>query len=203
MEVVYYLSCGMKSKHIVQITGVSRLTISHYRKALEEVLNEKFMQDEIQIGGENTIIEADESLIGHRKYNRGRVVPGVWILGFVKRTPERHIIMIPVERRDKVTITAEITKYVRRGSIIMTDKWGGYVGLNEYGYQHMTVNHSTNIVDPITGAHTQSIESNWGALKQTIPRRHRNKKNVWFYLLLFMFKRNWGNEFAFNLINTL
>lgn len=72
MEVVYYLSCGMKSKHIVQITGVSRLTISHYRKALEEVLNEKFMQDEIQIGGENTIIEADESLIGHRKYNRGR-----------------------------------------------------------------------------------------------------------------------------------
>ena len=33
------------------------------------------------------------------------------------------------------------------------------------GYQHLKVNHSINFKDPLTGAHRNTIESTWNALK--------------------------------------
>jgi hypothetical protein len=37
------------------------------------------------IGGEGIVVEIDESKFGHRKYNVGRAVDGVWIFGGVER----------------------------------------------------------------------------------------------------------------------
>ena len=37
------------------------------------------------LGGMVKIVELDKSLIGNRKYNRGRLVKGKWLLGGVKR----------------------------------------------------------------------------------------------------------------------
>ena len=38
--------------------------------------------------------------------------------------------------------------------------------LEKRKFAHHTVNHSTNFVDPITGAHTQGVEHAWGQLKR-------------------------------------
>ncbi|KAM0686017.1 Phosphotyrosine-binding domain [Conglomerata obtusa] len=48
----------------------------------------KLMVDEIseQIGGENIVVEIDESKFGKRKYNRGHMVVGSWVVGLVERT---------------------------------------------------------------------------------------------------------------------
>ncbi|CAH3155463.1 unnamed protein product [Pocillopora meandrina] len=37
------------------------------------------------------------------------------------------------------------------------------------GYNHLTVNHSLNFVDPDTGAHTQRIENTRCGIKRSIP----------------------------------
>ena len=44
----------------------------------------------------------------------------------------------------------------------MSDCWSSYQCLKDHpNYRHMDVNHSKNFVDPVTGAHTQSVESMW------------------------------------------
>ncbi|KRH94676.1 putative transposable element, partial [Pseudoloma neurophilia] len=112
------------------------------------------------IGGENIIVEIDESKFGKPKYNGGHRVEGQWVLGLVERTKERKMILIPVKKRDSVTLLQIIKKYVHPQSVIYTDKWRGYNDLKNHFRDHKTVNHSKYFKDPDTGVHTNIIEEN-------------------------------------------
>lgn len=72
-------------------------------------------------GGENVLVEKDESKLGKCKYNRSKKVFGTWIVGLVERTATRRIILIPVLKRDKETLHIIIQKSLRLISIIITD----------------------------------------------------------------------------------
>ena len=50
---------------------------------------------------------------------------------------------------------------IKRGEKWFPDKWKGYLPLKHHGYTHYDVNHSRNFVDPLTGAHTNTIEGTW------------------------------------------
>ena len=49
-----------------------------------------------KMGGAGSVVEVDEAKIGHRKYNRGRLVEGTWVLGLRKmvfaETNEHRVI---------------------------------------------------------------------------------------------------------------
>ena len=90
-----------------------------------------------------------------------------------------------VERRDQATLIDVIRRKIAPRSIIMTDMRGGYVNLtlilHEYEFTHMTVNHSNNFINPITGANTQSIEGFWSVIKRKLRKKgtnHGNFENV-------------------------
>lgn len=90
-----------------------------------------------------------------------------------------------VEKRDAHTLRSTILKYVRRGSIIITDFWRGYLGLDELGYTQHRVNHSVSFVDSTTGACTNTIEGTWSGLKRKIPVRNRTAgidDNLWEFI---------------------
>ncbi|KRH93914.1 transposable element, partial [Pseudoloma neurophilia] len=110
------------------------------------------------IGGDDVIVEIDESTFGNRKYNRGHRVEGQWVLGIVEKTKKRRINIIPVEKIDSKTLTDIIRKYVHLLSIILTDKWKGYNELKKYYKDHKTVNHSKHFKDPETGVHTNPLK---------------------------------------------
>ncbi|XP_071575579.1 uncharacterized protein [Temnothorax nylanderi] len=113
-----------------------------------------------KLGGPNKIVEIDEAKIGKRKYNRGRIIEGKWIFGGYKR-----------------------------GTTIMSDCWRSYNCLNNEGFQHLTVNHSMNFVDPDTGAHTQHIERVWREVRANIPRYGTRTSHLVGYLAEYLFKR--------------
>ena len=114
---------------------------------------------EKKIGGPGDIVEIDESCFGRRKYQRGRPVRQVWVLGGVSRNTKETFLVI-CKKRDKKTLHHLITRHVEKGTTIHTDQWRGYYGLEELGYNHYCVNHSKEFVNPNDpSVHTQRIES--------------------------------------------
>ena len=56
-------------------------------------------------GGPGLVVEIDECKIGRRRYHRGRIVEGNWILGMIDRnTKEDRMAVCPGNQRDADTI---------------------------------------------------------------------------------------------------
>ncbi|GFR95802.1 hypothetical protein ElyMa_004437700 [Elysia marginata] len=147
-----------------------------------------------QIGGPNHIVEVDEAKFGKRKYNRGRIVEGQWVLGGICRET-REWFFVPVENRSEETLLPIIIiKHVAAGSIIYSDQWAAYGRLSEVGFQHGTVNHSLHFVDPASGVHTNTIESTWWAVKRSLPPTHTRKQYLGTHLAEYIWRRKYKNE---------
>ncbi|XP_047488175.1 uncharacterized protein LOC125038668, partial [Penaeus chinensis] len=140
-----------------------------------------------KIGGPGTILEIDESKFGKRKYNVGRLIEGQWVYGGVCRECW-NFFFIPVPSRDAETLLAIIKDRVKEGTTIISDCWKAYSCLKKEGFQHLTVNHSLNFVDPVTAAHTNTIERKWREAKAKVPHYGRRKYHFSGYLARTMFQ---------------
>jgi len=105
-------------------------------------------------------VEIDESKFGKRKYHRGHRVEGAWVVGGVERTEERRCFLVVVQDRSQETLLQLIKDNVAPGSIVHTDYWKGYDGMDRlfgFGYTHRKVNHSREFITA-DGIHTNTIE---------------------------------------------
>ncbi|VDI03030.1 Hypothetical predicted protein [Mytilus galloprovincialis] len=135
-----------------------------------DLSGEKILEiDSEKIGGENVIVEIDESKFGKRKYHKGRRVEGQWVFGGIERDSKKSFFA-SVENRTKETLLKLIKDNIKPGTTIISDCWKAYDCLGSEGFEHLKVNHSVNFVDPETGAHTNTIESTWRALKKSLPK---------------------------------
>lgn len=119
------------------------------------------------IGGPGMHVQIDESLLMKRKYNRGRLVKSQWVFGAYCVEQSKGFLFF-VENRSEETLLPLITRHIADGSIITSDLWKGYYNINKFGFEHRTVNHSRNFVDPITAADTNSIEGFWSVIKRKL-----------------------------------
>ncbi|GFQ79973.1 putative transposase-like protein [Trichonephila clavata] len=74
-----------------------------------------------------------------------------------------------VADRTTDSLLSVINEYILPGSIIISDCWKSYDCLSNEGFVHLKVNHSVSFKNPDTGAHTNTIEGTWGAVKLGIP----------------------------------
>lgn len=178
------------------ITGHSSHTIAAYYSIFRTIILNTLVEEDTIIGGDGIIVELDESKFGKIKYNLGHRVEGVWVFGGVERTENRKMFLKIVEKRNEETLIDLIKTHIKPNSIIISDCWKSYDKLGEIkGYEiHFKVNHSQNYVDPISGAHTNSIEGTWNGIKQGIKPRNRTKKNIEEYLLEFIWRRQNANN---------
>ena len=114
---------------------------------------------EKKLGGPGKVVQINESKIGKRKYHRGHVVEGQWVFGGTEEE-SRKCSIVTVEDRTEATLISHIQEWIEPGTTIVSDCWKGYVNLENYGYQHETVNHSVEFVNS-EGYDTNKIERQW------------------------------------------
>ena len=92
----------------------------------------------------------------------------MWVFGLVdtSHTPALGYMQV-VQTRDAATLLPIIRAHVASGSVVHSDQWRAYnqVSTLQPVTSHQTVNHSVNFVDPVTGVHTQHVESYWNRVK--------------------------------------
>lgn len=96
---------------------------------------------------------------------------GKWVFGMVERGSNKCFMQV-VANRSRNTLLPIIRQRILPCTTIMSDCWRAYSCLGTQGYGHMTVNHSVNFVDPVTAAHTNSIEGTWSATKRSLSTNH-------------------------------
>jgi transposase len=117
------------------------------------------------------------------------------ILGLLQRTGEVVIRMLP--NVQQVTIQPVLTQVIQPGSLLYTDEYDIYTRLEEWGYQHKTVNHSAGEYardedgDGFHEVHVNTLEGFWSLLRSWLrPHRGISQEKLPLYLGFFEFVHN-------------
>lgn len=194
LKAIEYFMVKIPINAILYTTKFTKTALWKLLTQVSEKLVPNYYNAADQIGGENIIVQIDESKFGKRKYHIGHSVEGVWILGMVEKTEKRRIKLVMVDDRKEKTLSKLITESVEKGSTIHTDMWKGYNKLNQHFKEHNTVNHSKYFVDPVTKVDTNTIEGEWSGIKINVPYRGRTKSKIEMYLVRYMILRNFAEH---------
>ena len=108
--------------------------------------------------------------------NRGRrALRENWVFGVVctAYSPARGYFEV-VDRRDRDTLMPILQRVLLPGTEVHSDDWGAYFNMPAHApnvQTHRVVVHAANFVDPVTGVHTQEVESAWARLKYKVKMR--------------------------------
>ena len=203
MLICYLLLSKASTNTILMLTKHCRQTIADYKGHFLQLIGTSLNEEDTLIGGNGMIVEIDETKIGKRKYHRGHRVDGCWVLVGVEHSDQRKVFVKAVPDRSASTIVNTILNHVRAGSVIRTDLWRGYSGLENYSFIHETVNHSQHFKNPLTGIHTNTVEGTNNGIKMTIPVRNRNADSIEGHLALFVWRRKHHKNLWQGFIDTL
>ena len=143
---------------------VSEKSVLQWFQFFRDVCSHELTTNPIQIGGPGVVVQIDETLMARRKDHRGRVVQQRWVFGGSCPTTKKGFLIL-VPDRTAATLLPLIQEHIAPGSVIHSDMWAAYNGIDQLPvnppYTHHTVNHTENFVDPATGADTNHVENMW------------------------------------------
>ena len=128
------------------------------------------------IGGENKVVESDETFIGGKAKNRA----------YAKKEPKKHAVMTLVDRDGESrsfhvtnvkakTLREKIVTTVSRDSHLMTDELASYEKVGKEFANHDTVNHSANEYTRLGGfAHINTAECRFSLMKRAVYGTHHS-----------------------------
>ncbi len=121
----------------------------------------------------------------------------------ITHTPAMGYMEI-VAHRDAGTLLPIIGNHIAQGTEIWSDQWAAYNNISSLPNvsRHQTVNHSVNFIDPVTGVHTNHIESYWNRVKTKFKRmKGCSKQMLDGYLDEFMWRERYGTVKRQALVN--
>lgn len=187
-QILRYFAMDLTATDCAELSGVSVRSINTIYLRLRKRMAEQ-CEKVSPLGGE---LEADESYFGPRRVRglRGRGAGRKTVVfGLLKRGDCVYTEIVP--DATKRTLQAIIRGKADIASIIHTDRWRGYDGLVDVGFdKHLRVNHGNN--EFARGSvHVNGIESFWSYAKRRLVQFNGVPRHT-FYLHLK------ETEFRFN-----
>ena len=151
MKALYLWSRENSSLKIKDETGFSYPTIRKLMKTWRQAVGDLDERGKVKAN----MVEADETFLGKRKYNRGNRSreKGPVCVQTVLRVEEKHGKRTGVKLRAKVitdrtkeTLLGSIKRWVPKGSKVQTDGLRSYRGLRTHGFKHAYVEHKHEFV---------------------------------------------------------
>jgi transposase len=154
--------CGVSAKQIQRETGVTYKTAWRMFKQIRSMLSD---DNPSPMGGLNRKVEVDETYFGgkHKGYV-GRSYDKTPIVGMVQRKGNVRAFVASDVKQD--TLRGLIKEHVLPRTMVFTDDFSAYNGLDARGYIHQR-NHSEKVY--VSGdTHTNTIEGFWMLIKTGI-----------------------------------
>lgn len=157
---------GMSALQISRMIGKPYKTVWFLCHRIRESL--KTTPDLPPMGGENKVVEADETYVGGSAKNRAhrKPAPKQAVFSLVERDGHVHSFHMPSV--SSKTLGPVISANVQKASALMTDESSIYPKIGEGFSTHGTVNHSANEYARAFFWHTNTVEGYFSLLKRAV-----------------------------------
>jgi transposase-like protein len=182
---------SVSSRQMARMMGVPLKTAWFLSHRIREAMGD---DDPSPLGGQNKVVESDESAFGGKAKNRA----------FAKVPPKKQIVMTLVERDGHSrsfhianvtarTLRNRLVTAVSRKSYLMTDELASYEKVGREFSGHGTVNHSANEYVRLGGfMHINTAECRFSLMKRSVFGAHHSISEAH----LFRYLREW--DFRWN-----
>ena len=180
---------GISTHQMHRMIGVSYKSTWFMMHRLREAMREGRFSG--PLGGQNKVVEADETYVGGKAKNRkGKVPPKEAVFALVEREGKVRSHHVPAVNAK--TLRPILVSQISRKSYLMTDESPIYPKIGDEFAGHGTVNHS--IEEYVRGGfwHTNTVENYFSILKRGITGtyHHVSQKHLKRYLGEFDFRYN-------------
>ncbi|ATL46560.1 IS1595 family transposase [Chitinophaga caeni] len=185
---------GISSVQLASSLGVTQKTAWFMAQRIRYALKVKSFDKKL-----DGVIQCDETFVGGKNKNRHahKKVANSQGRSFKDKTPVLgmlhtggHLRLIVMPDTASASIQPAIKEHIAEGSIIVSDEWLGYNGLDKK-YFHIVMDHQQK--EFVRGAfHTNSIEGFWGLFKRGIigVYHYLSRKHLQRYCDEFSFRYN-------------
>lgn len=184
-KIIKHFCLDLNASKTALLTGLNRNTINHWFNVFRKAIYARQYQEFKKVFGE---AEVDESYFGAKrqrgyrgKLKRGRGTLKQPVFGIFKRNGHVYTEIVP--NCKKPVLQAIIKGRIDPATVIYSDKWRGYDGLVDVGFdKHFRVNHGNNEFSKGRGIHINGIENFWSFTKRRMAKFNGVKKNFDLHL---------------------
>src|SRR5882762_10728866 len=184
---------GMSALQLSRMLGLSYKSAWFMCHRIREAMKPT---NPVPIGGQNKVVEADETFIGGKKKNRA----------YAKEEPKKQIVMTLVQRDGESrsfhvadvsakTLREKIVTTVSRKSYLATDELASYESIGKEFSGHGTVNHSADEYVRLGGfLHINTAECRFSLMKRAVYGTHHSVSEAHLHRYLTEWDFKWNTR---------